>query len=107
LATPEGKVKKQVKEVLKSLGAYYVMPVTGGYGNSGAPDFLVCYKGLFIGLECKAGRNTATALQLHNLNSIKNANGVGLVVNEENVGVLQSILVNLTQGDSHETQTSR
>jgi hypothetical protein len=32
---------------------------------------------------------------------------VGLVVNEENVGVLQSILVNLTQGDSHETQTSR
>lgn len=107
MATPEGKVKKQVKEVLKSLGAYYVMPVTGGYGNSGAPDFLVCYKGRFIGLECKAGRNTVTALQLHNLNSIKNANGVGLVVNEENVGVLQSILVNLTQGDSHETQTSR
>lgn len=107
MATPEGKVKKQVKEVLKNLGAYYVMPVTGGYGNSGAPDFLVCYKGLFIGVECKAGRNTVTALQLHNLNSIKNANGVGLVVNEENVSELQSILINLTQGDSHETQTSR
>lgn len=107
MATPEGKVKKQVKEVLKNLGAYYVMPVTSGYGNSGAPDFLVCYKGLFIGLECKAGRNTVTALQLHNLNSIKNANGVGLVVNEGNVGELQSILINLTQGDSHESQTSR
>ena len=107
MATPEVKVKRQVKEVLKNLGAYYVMPVTGGYGNSGAPDFLVCYKGRFIGLECKAGRNTVTALQLHNLNSIKNADGVGLVVNEENVGVLQSILVNLTQGDSHETQTNR
>lgn len=107
MATPEVKVKRQVKEVLKNLGAYYVMPVTGGYGNSGAPDFLVCYKGRFIGLECKAGRNTVTALQLHNLNSIKNADGVGLVVNEENVGELQSILINLVQGESHETQTSR
>lgn len=107
MATPEVKVKRQVKEVLKNLGAYYVMPVTSGYGNSGAPDFLVCYKGRFIGLECKAGRNTVTALQLHNLNSIKNADGVGLVVNEENVGELQSILINLVQGESHETQTSR
>ena len=43
--TPEGKVKQKVKEVLKDLGAYYVMPVTSGYGNSGAPDFLVCYEG--------------------------------------------------------------
>jgi hypothetical protein len=107
VATPEVKVKRQVKEVLKNLGAYYVMPVTGGYGNSGAPDFLVCYKGRFVGLECKAGRNTVTALQLHNLNSIKNADGVGLVVNEENVGELQSILINLVQGEPHETQTSR
>jgi hypothetical protein len=60
-----------------------------------------------LGWSVRPGRNTVTALQLHNLNSIKNANGVGLVVNEENVGVLQSILVNLTQGDSHETQTNR
>ena len=39
--TPEGKVKKAVRRVLDELGAYYVMPVTGGYGKQGAPDFLV------------------------------------------------------------------
>lgn len=107
MATPEVKVKRKVKEVLKDLGAYYVMPVTGGYGNSGAPDFIVCLKGMFIGIECKAGNNKVTALQQHNLNSIKNAGGAGLVINDENVGELQSILVNLVQGESNETQTSR
>ena len=41
--TPEGKVKAKVKVILKELGAYYTMPVTGGFGTSGAPDFLVCF----------------------------------------------------------------
>ena len=49
--TPERRVKTQVRKVLDKLGAYYVMPVTGGYGNSGAPDFLVCLQGRFIGIE--------------------------------------------------------
>jgi hypothetical protein len=40
--TPEGRVKAKVKDVLKAVGAYYVMPVTSGYGSSGAPYFLVC-----------------------------------------------------------------
>ena len=61
--TPEGKVKKGVRQVLDGLGAYYVMPVTGGYGKQGAPDFLVCYQGKFFGIETKAGKGKTTALQ--------------------------------------------
>jgi Holliday junction resolvase len=106
-ATPEALVKKKVKEVLKEFGAYYVMPVTGGYGNSGAPDFIACLHGKFVGIECKAGKNRTTALQEHNLDSIRVAGGVGLVVNDENVVELKSILVNLVKGESHETQASR
>jgi Holliday junction resolvase len=102
-ATPEALVKKKVKEVLKEFGAYYVMPVTGGYGNSGAPDFIACLHGRFVGIECKAGKNRTTALQEHNLDSIRAAGGVGLVVNDENVVELKSILVNLVKGESHET----
>ena len=91
MATPESKVKKRVKEILKNLGAYYVMPVTSGYGNSGAPDFLVCYQGKFIGLECKAGKGRVTALQQRNL-----AGGWSFVINEENVEQLNN-LVNLVK----------
>lgn len=94
--TPEAKVKATVRKVLKELGAYSVMPVTGGYGTSGAPDFLVCYAGRFIGIECKAGKNTTTALQEKNLQQISEAGGVALVVNDHNVSELKLLLENLT-----------
>jgi len=103
VSTPEVRVKRRVKEVLKDLGAYYVMPVTSGYGNSGAPDFIVCLQGRFVGIECKAGNNKVTVLQRHNLDLIKTAGGIDLVVNDENVSELKSILVNLIQGEINET----
>jgi hypothetical protein len=83
--TPEGKVKAKVKVILKELGAYYTMPVTGGFGTSGAPDFLVCLNGRFVGIECKAGKGKPTALQEKNLHDIAQAGGQALVINEDNV----------------------
>lgn len=90
--TPERRVKAKVRKVLDKLGAYYVMPVTGGYGNSGAPDFLACLHGRFIGIECKAGKNTPTPLQEKNLRQLSQAGGVALVVNDENVDVFETEL---------------
>ena len=52
--TPEQKVKKKVVAQLKEMGAYYFTPMTGGYGYSGVPDIVGCYKGYFFGIECKA-----------------------------------------------------
>ena len=100
-STPEAKVKKAVRQVLDSLGAYYVMPVTSGYGNSGAPDFLICLQGRFVGIECKAGKNKPTALQELNLKKIRDAGGVALVVNETNVVNLNSLL----SGERNEDET--
>ena len=97
MATPESKVKKRVKEILKNLGAYYVMPVTGGYGKQGAPDFLVCFMGKFIGIECKAGRGALTALQAKNLNSIEDAGGYSLVINENNVVDVEDLLTDISK----------
>ena len=96
--TPEGKVKKAVRQVLDGLGAYYVMPVTGGYGKQGAPDFLVCHKGLFFGIETKAGKGKLTTLQEINLQKIIEAGGVSLVVREGDVQYLPSLL---TTGESN------
>lgn len=90
--TPEGKVKDQVVRMLKAYGAYYFSPATGGYGKSGVPDIIACLGGRFIGVECKAGKNEPTALQLRNLEDIDRSGGVALVVNEHNLTDLQSIL---------------
>ena len=65
--TPEAKVKKKVVAQLKEMGAYYFYPVTGGYGASGVPDIVGCYRGMFFGIECKAGSNKPTPLQDKNL----------------------------------------
>jgi len=91
-ATPEKKVKDKVVQQLKLLGAYYFYPVTGGYGGSGVPDIVGCYRGHFFGIECKAGRNKPTPLQEKNLRQITAAGGLALVINEENLATVSEQL---------------
>ena len=91
--TPEAKVKKQVTRQLDDIGAYYFYPVTGGYGRSGVPDIVGCYKGSFFGIECKAGKNKPTPLQDINLKEIRKAGGMDMVVNEDNAGGVGELLV--------------
>ena len=81
-ATPESKVKRKVVALLQQHGAYYFYPVTGGYGSSGVPDIVACWQGRFLGIECKAGGNQPTALQMKNLRDIQQAGGYAMVVNE-------------------------
>ena len=90
--TPEAKVKRKVVAQLKELGAYYFYPVTGGYGASGVPDIVGCYKGLFFGIECKAGKNKPTPLQAKNLASIGAMGGVAMVINEDNINEVKTNL---------------
>ena len=92
--TPEAKVKKKVREFLKSVGAYYAMPQGTGFASSGTPDFLVCKGGLFYGIECKANGGKPTALQLKHLDDIRKAGGIALVVDETNVETLRKELSN-------------
>lgn len=94
-ATPEKKVKDKVVKILKEKGVYYFYPVTGGYGNSGVPDIVCCYNGRFIGIECKAGKNKPTALQLRNLEQIVSNGGVSLVINENNIAEVSQMLCDL------------
>lgn len=85
MMTPEKKVKAKVVEILKGFGAYYFYASTGGYGASGVPDIICCYKGRFIGIECKAGKGKTTALQEKNIAQIIAQGGLAMVVNEDNI----------------------
>lgn len=90
--TPEAKVKKKVVDVLKKNGAYYFFPATGGYGRSGVPDIVSCYRGVFVAIECKAGTNKPTPLQQAEMGKIKQAQGFVLVVNEDNINDVVTLL---------------
>ena len=84
-STPEKKVKDKVTKLLKSMGIYYFSPATHGFGRSGVPDLICCYNGLFVGIECKAGKNVPTALQEKEMQAIRDAGGCTFVVNEQTV----------------------
>lgn len=90
--TPEKRVKDACVEVLKAFGAYYFFPVMGGYGRSGIPDIIACYKGYFIAIECKAGFNKTTPLQDKELAAIATAGGITLVIREDTIELLQQEL---------------
>jgi Holliday junction resolvase len=95
--TPEAKVKRRVKEELASIGAYYVMPVTGGFGNSGIPDILCCFKGRFIGIECKANGGKVTRLQQSHLDEIEMRGGLSFVVDEHSIKILKQLILEKTK----------
>ena len=97
--TPEKKVKQAVVKQLREYGAYHFYPVTGGYGASGVPDIVGCYCGRFFAIECKAGKNKPTALQEKNLSDIHKTGGIALVVNEDNIDVVTSMLGALREAE--------
>lgn len=91
-ATPESKVKAKIKKMLAEYDVYYAMPVGSMFGNSGVPDFLCCVRGRFLAIEAKAGRGKTTALQEKQLANIREAGGLALVVNEDNLDELEKLL---------------
>lgn len=93
--TPEAKVKEKIKKILKAHAVWYAMPHGAGYGNAGIPDFVICHKGHFIGVEAKSGDNKPTALQLEHMKRIRERGGHTLVVNEDNYDELDSLLKGL------------
>lgn len=95
-ATPESKVKDKIKALFKQHSIYYAMPIGTGYGNSGVPDFLACVQGHFLAVEAKAGKGQATALQLKHINQIKAQGGTALIINEQNLHELATLLEQLS-----------
>jgi hypothetical protein len=92
-ATPENRVKKQVKAILDEQRVYHFSPMQNGMGRAGIPDIVACHGGRFIGIECKAGDNKPTALQERELNRILEAGGEAFVINEENIEQLREELI--------------
>ncbi len=93
-ATPEAGVKKRVRLILAHHKAYARQPVTGGYGHGGQLDFYACHAGRYIGIETKSihSSHKVTALQQAEIDAIRAAGGIALVINESNYHELEEAL---------------
>jgi len=93
--TPEARVKKRIRELLA--GVLYRQPTTGGYGSSGQLDFTVCVNGRYLGIEAKSiessyGKRGPTALQWAEIDAIRAAGGIAMVVDEDNLGDVKTVV---------------
>jgi len=95
--TPETRVKRRVTDILRKYDAYFFFPASNGFGRAGIPDIIACYRGQFIAIECKAGKNTTTALQRRELRAIEDAGGYALVINETNIEQVEVVLQQLKE----------
>jgi hypothetical protein len=69
----------------KEAGMWYFMPPANGYGRSGIPDFIGCYKGNMFGVETKFGKNEPTANQVREIHGIIQAKAQCWIVREYTV----------------------
>lgn len=102
--TPEGKIKKMVRNVLAEFSEMHNVdgfvvatikqywPVPTGFGASDI-DCIVCYYGRYISIETKAPGKKPTPRQKLTLAETKSAGGMALVIaNEKDVHDLRVLL---------------
>lgn len=67
-----------IKRYLHSLGdAVFFWKEHGGvYGTNGVPDIICCYRGRFLGMECKLPGGHLTELQKRAIDKINKAGGI-------------------------------
>jgi len=82
--TKESEVVAQVERILRKYKAYYTKQK-----GVGVVDIIVCYRGMFLGVECKAGFNKPTLLQEREMADIHKAGGSAMVVREDTLELLE------------------
>lgn len=79
--TPEGKFQDKVTKYLKTLDeCWYCKVWGGGFQKSGIPDILCCINGIFVAIELKAENGKASALQIYNIEKIRQSGGIGYIL---------------------------
>lgn len=81
MATPEGKVKSEVKKIIEKYGSRIdsYWPVPAGYGESHL-DCILCVNGYFIAVETKAPGKKPTPRQKYRIATVTRAGGITMVI---------------------------
>lgn len=74
----ERDIVTDIRKYLASLGSdvFFWKEHGSVYGTNGVPDIICCYKGRFLGLECKRPGGRLTELQKRAIKKINRAGGV-------------------------------
>lgn len=103
MATKEHAVKAAGKKILETTRAWWFPPPANGYGRSGIPDVVACDPvvvtqemvgttiGVFKAVEYKAEDGQTTPLQDREMQRIRDAGGVAIVVRPSNLDDIRKV----------------
>lgn len=77
---PEKRFERQVRQFLEDQGCWVLKTWSNGVQREGVPDLLVCCGGYFLGVEVKADTGKPSTLQLLNIEKIRAAYGLAVVL---------------------------
>ena len=76
----EKQFENQVKKYLNDKNCWVLKTWSNGTQRKGVPDLLVCCGGFFVGVELKAQNGHVSELQKWNIEKIREAGGVAMVL---------------------------
>lgn len=76
----EKNFENKVKAFLNEQNCWLLKTWSNGVQRSGVPDLLICCNGYFIGVELKAPNGKPSELQLWNIEKIREAGGIAIVL---------------------------
>lgn len=87
--------ENQLKAYLAEKGCWVLKTWSNGIQREGVPDLLVCCNGYFIGIELKNETGHPSALQLWNIEKIRSAGGIAMVLYPDHFDTLKLMIENL------------
>jgi hypothetical protein len=98
--TPEGIVKKWVKDKFLKRYAGHIWALTahqGPYGQKGVPDLIFCIYGLFVSIEVKTETGKLTEIQAASIKKIEVAGGLATEIYGRDEGTLNEIFATVDE----------
>ena len=77
--TPESRIKKEIKEYIKTIGGFWSTVQGGPYSKPGDPDLVCCIKGRYVGIEVKTATGKLSEIQKIRADEIKCAGGIWIL----------------------------
>ena len=85
--TPEGELKKRIREYLESRGAFWSNVSGGAYSKPGDPDIVACYRRFYIAIEAKSDAGRQSNVQKQREAEIRRTGGIYMIARSvEEVG---------------------
>ena len=95
--------ERQVKAFLADEGCWFVKTFSNGVQRAGIPDIIACINGYFIGIELKAETGRPSELQLWNIEKIRDAHGIAMVLYPHQFAMFKDMVRELKKGNHKDT----